>query len=147
MGCDIHLYSETKKNGQWVADAADSFYEEKEAGDDYAYASMDSPYRERNYELFGLLSEGVRRETAHAFPQQGFPADVSDEVRRVYEPQDGYGDAHSVSHLTLAELQYKAAELLILGDPLLGDLSYLLKALPASEASPEDRRIVFWFDN
>ena len=145
MGCDIHLYSETKKNDAWVADDADSFFDKKEEGEDYPEVGMNSPYGDRNYELFGLLSVGVRRVYAESFPQRGMPTDASEEVARLYEHWGG--DAHSASYLTLAELKHKAAEMLITGSYVLPDLLYLLQAIPTPDAELENRRIVFWFDN
>lgn len=148
MGCDIHLYSETKKNGQWVADAAASFSRTQEYGEDYEDIHLDSPYHERNYRLFGLLAE-VRWPCTQSFAQRDMPEDASQQVAELYISWGS--DAHSASYLTVEELQAKAMELLI--DPsedalhLRGDLDRLLGVLPVTTPEAKDRRIVFWFDN
>lgn len=85
MGCDIHMYGEAKN--------ADGSYRRVEVGDALG---------DRTYGRFGFLA-GVRNYsgvTPIAEPR-GVPADVSPEVGE----ELGYGDLHSVSWLTLAELR------------------------------------------
>lgn len=88
MGCDIHLYREKKVNGKWIT--ADNC------------ANDDGAYKGRNYDLFGLLSKGVRREYEYSFIARGLPLDSCKEVS---ECSEQWGcDGHSHSYLTLTEL-------------------------------------------
>lgn len=151
MGCDIHLYSETYKEGKWVADLAHTLTtptpEEIEDGE---RPDLDTSYSGRDYGLFGLLSEGVRCDMAFAFPPKGVPADMSPEVAA--QAENWEGDSHSHSYLTVLELKEKAAEMLILPDSgaqiLLPRLSGLINGLPKTDnPNLAEQRIVFWFDN
>jgi len=150
MGCDIHFYSETRKNGKWVADHADSFTKsEPEEGETWYELNMNQSYNGgRYYLLFGLLSEGVRYDIPQAFPQRGVPDDASDEIQQIFKSWDC--DAHSANHITVAELKEKAAALLVDPDPeaprLCSALSDVIRGLPPSE-NPDEQRVVFWFDN
>lgn len=97
MGCDIHLYKEKHVDGAWVT--AETWV------DDDGY--KDVPWRERftdrNYELFGLLANGVRRKHAYSFEPRGLPPDACDEVA---SRSSEYGvDGHSHSYLYLHELR------------------------------------------
>lgn len=144
MGCDIHLYSESRnKQGKWVADHASTF------NSDSGYFSLKESYDgNRSYTLFGLLAKGVRGDYSEAFRQRGIPQNVSDEIRQIHTQEDC--GAHSASHLSVAELKEKAAYLLLLTDEesqyLRNKLIKLVNGLPPSDA-PNDQRIVFWFDN
>lgn len=102
MGCDIHLYKEKNVNGKWLT--ADE-WETEDYGDGDVWT--DVPWEERftgrNYNLFGLLSKGVRRHIDFGFEPRGIPLDASDEVR---EKIESYGcDGHSHSYLYLHELK------------------------------------------
>lgn len=146
MGCDIHLYSETRKNGKWVADKASTFEVTDEG---HSYTDMAGSYSGgRDYTLFGLLAEGVRRDCEWAFGQRGLPDDVSDEIKKLSDSWDC--DGHSHNHITVPELKHKAAELLLhtgqVASYLTTQLRDLIDDLPASD-TPEEQRIVFWFDN
>lgn len=151
MGCDIHLYSETKKDGIWVADKADSFNQNEDAdenGED-GYVHINSSYSgERNYQLFGLLNTNVRADSPWSFDENGFPDDASPEITAYYKHWDT--DAHSASYLTRQDLKKKATELLIVADKyahdLCGYLAALIGGLPDC-TDTEEQRIVFWFDN
>jgi hypothetical protein len=99
MGCDIHIYREKLINGVWVS--ADEW------ADEYDEGVMTVPYEKsaysgRNYELFGFLAEGVRRDIPGAFEQRGTPDDASPEVAELVDRWNG--DGHSHSWLGLAEL-------------------------------------------
>lgn len=153
MGCDIHLYSETKKDGKWVPDLLHTLInptpEEIEDGDSL---SIDRSYQGRNYALFGLLTNGeVRYGVPFGLPyHEAIPEDTSQVIRDMYVAWDC--DAHSPNHLTVKQLKEKAMELLIIPDPealeYLSMLTGLINGLPKTDnPNPEEQRIVFWFDN
>lgn len=80
MGCDIHWYSETKRNGQWECDQADTF-ELLEDEDNYPDMA-NFPGRDRDYWFFGLLQPGVRSRWDWSFPEREvIPDDLSKEVK------------------------------------------------------------------
>jgi hypothetical protein len=167
MGCDIHLYSETRQNGgAWVCNQADSVVREKEDyGDgEQEYLRMDDmrEYSGRDYWLFGMLNNGVRTSWDWAFPYRDeFPAESS-ELLAELKKQEGE-DAHSCSYFTVAELKGKVAELklkraeFLINPPEQGQwaeaLPYHADKLQAliDQFDPtlpdKDQRIVFWFDN
>ena len=68
MGCDIHMYKEKRVDGVWVA--ADEW-----TPDEYEEGRMEvqweKRFTERNYELFGALSKGVRSEHPYSFEPRG----------------------------------------------------------------------------
>lgn len=97
MGCDIHLYREKKVNGVW--ETADKWSVDEGYGKHIRYE--DCYYKGRNYELFGILSKGVRRDIDFGIPGRGLPEDMSPEVRAEFADA-GY---HSESWLTLTELK------------------------------------------
>ena len=156
MGCDIHMYSETFIDDEWVADTKDSLkYDSK-----YDTYNMDEFNNcHRNYWFFALLAE-VRRECPWGFQDKGFPSDASEEIQNIYNQWGS--DAHTPSYLTHQELLDKYNSL-----PLLRT-EYLLtqKYINSSEAIDDNlstlkdhidmfnpgvnkshQRIVFWFDN
>jgi len=102
MGCDIHLYKEKHVDGKWTA--ADEWVSYDYGDDD---KGVDVPWNkrftDRNYDLFGLLSKGVRREYPFSFEPRGVPFDACPEyagdVERIGE------DGHSHSYLYLHELK------------------------------------------
>lgn len=153
MGCDIHLYVERKVDGKWVAVKEPvSRYEDDSYQWDFS----------RSYRSFALLAD-VRNggDVTPLSAPRGIPADVSDEVLTEYVEGDldaatiaryrAYGshdtrlglscpDWHSASTFTLAEL----------GAVALGDthpVAVLREGLKALGTTPDDVRIVFWFDN
>lgn len=101
MGCDIHIYKEKLVDGKWQS--ADKWQKSKYDDEGMVIEYEERAYKGRNYELFGLLSKGVR--TAHPFslPERGLPFDVSPEVKAESDKWDG--DGHSHSHITIAELK------------------------------------------
>jgi len=163
MGCDIHWYSETKKDGVWVCDQAASF-KVIPAEDEWSreYPKMDYlPGDNRDYWFFGLLNNDVRSNWPWSFQYTcDIPSDTSSEVRAIVEHWDE--DGHSQGARTQAELIAKVeelkrarAQLLIVPsedasihnvDHLIARLEETLATLGATD-TPDDRRIVFWFDN
>lgn len=114
MGCDIHLYVETRHpiTGQWRAHG--KFINEYPDDED---SVPDTPYKEsfytgRNYDLFAILADvrngrgfaGIKTGDGFvpiAMPR-GMPDDVSPQVRAC---SDALGcDGHSHSHHTLRQL-------------------------------------------
>lgn len=111
MGCDIHLFAETKKNGRW--ESADAW----EVDEDYDPPRSVVPYAKRFYDdrcynLFAILAD-VRNgrgfagcKTGEGFipisKPKGLPDDVSENVKS--EAQDWEGDGHSHSWHTLADI-------------------------------------------
>jgi len=106
MGCDIHLYREVFRNGQWAS--ADPWeFDHDEDDDGKPVMSRTVPYNQRaytgrNYDLFGVIA-GVRREFDFSMPPRGLPLDVTAEVRDVSNQWEG--DGHSHSFLFLHELK------------------------------------------
>jgi len=118
MGCDIHIYAETRKskNDPWTKVGAIWPSEYAQYGGE---AMTDEPYQGRNYKLFGLLAD-VRNGRGFAgcdtgnrvepiSQPRGLPDDLSDELRCGIESEDEddyiYIGDHSFSWLTLAELK------------------------------------------
>ena len=167
MGCDIHWYSETRKDGAWVCDQAETFRIEKAQYEgERDYPEMDDfPGRQRNYWFFGLLNSDVRTHWEYSFQGKGDIPDCSPEVQAMLDYWDE--DAHSHSWLTRKELEDKLAELERLKAEMLisprdpaqlrvdnvehhmARLTTVIADLKAvrPEAEAEDQRIVFWFDN
>lgn len=102
MGCDIHLYKEKKINGSWVT--ADFWVKDKfSENENDKEVPWENRYTGRNYNLFGLLSRGVRREFPFSFEPRGIPFNVCDEVSNQTEKWGE--DGHSHSYLYLHELK------------------------------------------
>ena len=157
MGCDIHWYSETKKDGKWVCDQAASFNVENE--DDHVYKDMDNfPGRDRDYWWFGFIQPGVRSDWDYSFPNSDLPDDLSSEVQQMVDQWDV--DGHSHGHLTRGDFKAKLAEMAKMRTEQLINptaeserinhfvdcLEGVLKHL-TSDVADEDQRVVFWFDN
>lgn len=158
MGCDIHWYSETKKDGKWVCDQAASF--EKDEDPDYEHHYMNTfPNGGRDYWLFGLLAN-VRADTPYGFEAKGIPEELSPEVGTIFTQWDI--DGHSHSYLTreelkakLVELGPKRAELLITpsNDVSMNMVQHHADRLQeiignlCAEVPDSDQRIIFCFDN
>ena len=156
MGCDIHWHSETKRNGQWECDQADSFQLLK---DEDNAPDMDAfPGRDRDYWKFGLLQQ-VRSVFDWSFDERiKFPENTSPEIRQMFEAWSG--DAHSEGYRTREELKAKLEELKTMRTQHLFDpgkdkgvidhhfrcLENMLANL-TSDVPDSDQRIVFWFDN
>lgn len=158
MGCDIHWYSETRINGVWVSDTADTRCVEEPDTED-SYVTLENfPNRKRDYWLFGLLSD-VRTNWPWSFSPKGMPDDASEPVKEQCH-SDG-SDGHSHSYLDRAELKDKLEELRRARvEALVGATTINKEAAPhlflrveeivAGLNAPvpdTDQRLVFWFDN
>lgn len=99
MGCDIHLYKEKKIDGVWVA--ADTGWCDKyhEGCDD---VPREGRFTDRDYNLFGFLSEGVRCDHTTSFKPRGVPFNVSEKVNDLVKWLGS--DVHGHSYLRLGEL-------------------------------------------
>jgi len=155
MGCDIHWYSETKRNGQWECDQANTFCYDEEN-----YPEMDSfPGRDRDYWFFGLLQPGVRSHWDWSFSEREIiPDDLSKEVKTIWDRWDS--DGHSHGYVTREEIKAKLEELKPLRTQHLINptdeanivrhhvtkLENCLTHL-TSDVLDSDQRIVFCFDN
>jgi hypothetical protein len=157
MGCDIHWYSETKKDGKWVCDQAASFSVEDE--DDHVYKDMDNfPGRNRDYWWFGFIQPGVRTEWDFGFDATSLPDDLSSEVQQLNDQWDV--DGHSHGHLTRGDFKAKLTamaemrtEQLINPTQERDQINHFVDCLEGvlkhltSDVPDEDQRVVFWFDN
>jgi hypothetical protein len=108
MGCDIHLYKEKHVDGKWMT--ADE-WEVYDHGDDDKGMSVpwEKRFTDRNYQLFGLLSRGVRTEHAFSFESRGLPFNPCAEIATESAGWDC--DGHSHSYLYLHELKDMATYL------------------------------------
>lgn len=160
MGCYIHWYSETKRDGKWEFDYKESFkiVEEEEYGYSYPDAPL-FPVSEHDYTFFGLIAD-VRGVTPWNIRAKGFPEDASEEMGILFRHWEG--DAHTPSYLNVQEfheldLKLQLAKVEMLINPIKGfaphHAQYLIDKLEQvlthldDEDNPEDRRLVFWFDN
>ncbi|WP_343743133.1 hypothetical protein [Herbaspirillum huttiense] len=110
MGCDIHAYKEKLVDGKWVtADEWVPFDYGDEPEDKGIKVPWEQRFTERDYQLFGLLSNGVRTEHEFSFEPRGIPFNASKEVRDEIERWDC--DGHSHSYLYLFELKEMRAHL------------------------------------
>ena len=150
MGCDIHTYKEKRQNGAWVS--CDTWEISKEYEDDPARYERAWPYptyHSRNYVQFGLMA-GVRWSSPHTVQPKGAPDDASMEVQREIEQWDC--DGHSHSWLTLREMKELAAKVLVSRTDenhshALEGLNNLIQSVDEEGVSPDDIRVVFFFDN
>lgn len=98
MGCDIHCFKEKFVNGAWVTADEWSIQYEESLGVDYT-----KRFTDRNYNLFSVLSKGVRGEQKFSFEPRGLPFNVCAELKT---DSDAWGcDGHSHSYLYLSELR------------------------------------------
>ena len=149
MGCDIHLFAETRVDGAWVS--ADTWAPDEDAPWLEGVPRDDRLYRHRSYILFAALAN-VRNYHDVVTPiaePRGLPDDCDPRVRArsEYWAQDG----HSHSWFTLSELKAYDWEALKRADAfgfvdMLSKWDSLMLRLSAMGA-PDDVRIVFWFDN
>lgn len=103
MGCDIHIYKEKLVNGVWVSSDKWTPYDYGDGESGMTVEYDDRVYRGRNYQLFGIISRGVRGFYHEiSLEPKGMPLYASSEVKR--EADDWELDAHSHSYLTLKEL-------------------------------------------
>lgn len=110
MGCDIHCYKEKHVDGKWLT--ADE-WKPYSYGDALEDNGMEVPWEKRftgrNYQLFGLLSNGVRCEHPFSFEPRGLPFNPCAEIAA--EAERWEGDGHSHSYLYLFELKEMLAHL------------------------------------
>jgi hypothetical protein len=100
MGCDIHIYRERFTNGRW--ESVDKWSDKYgEGSEDVCYP--DQCYEGRNYDLFGVLAKGVRREFDFSFEPRGMPLQCDPRIAAVAERIDE--DGHNHSYLYLHELR------------------------------------------
>lgn len=102
MGCDIHVYKEKHVDGRWVTADEWVAYDYGE-GDRGQRVPWEKQFSDRNYQLFGLLSKGVRTTHPFSLEPRGLPFNPCSEVAAVV---DGRGeDGHGHSYLYLHELR------------------------------------------
>jgi hypothetical protein len=104
MGCDIHMYREKLVNGRWVTGDTGWETDAHDDGTTYPYLSYRHRcYTDRNYEMFGVLSKGVRSEHTFSFQPRGLPLNPCEEVKG---RSDALGeDGHNHSYLYLHEMR------------------------------------------
>lgn len=112
MGCDIHFYTETRKDGVWATADTWTRDEPEEPGKPGRPFVAHELYDDRNYNLFAILADvrngrgfaGVR--TGSGFNPIAAPRGVPDDANALYkEVVAGWDvDGHSHSHFTLREL-------------------------------------------
>lgn len=102
MGCDIHMYREVKRNGEWVSADKWSTYPYTPEGEQPSQwiEFEDRAFTGRNYHLFGTLARGVREDHELSFELRGLPFDVTQKVAAEWER----GGDHSATYLFLHEL-------------------------------------------
>lgn len=113
MGCDIHLYREKFVNGKWGA--VDQWVDDGYGGKEVPFESR---YTGRNYNLFGILAKGVRRDFDFAFEPRGLPFNPCAEIAAEAEGWDC--DGHNHSYLYLHELKEMQAFLAVHTIPISG---------------------------
>lgn len=151
MGCDIHIYYEKKKDGEWVGaenvSAISSYDWGSPIGIDLTF-----PFDWRSYNMFSWLCQGVRDYSGvlAISSARGLPHDVSDAV--MLEAKSWEGDSHNESFLYVEEIaNYKFKEKyrdrcgdLVSAQEFFGnDFFKSIEELKKSDCE----RIVFWFDN
>lgn len=140
MGCDIHLYKEKKINGQWVS--ADEGWND-EYNDGYEDVPYDNRFTDRDYDLFGFLCKGVRREFDYSLIEKGMPEDCSEKVKALAKHWDC--DGHSHSYLTLNELKEAWRMLESLKTPVSGmkDAEQLKKLNESLQSESPDYSLLY----
>lgn len=108
MGCDIHCYKEKHVGEKWLtADEWEAYdYGGEEKG---VTVPWEKRFTVRNYQLFGLLSKGVRSEHKFSFEPRGLPFNACAEV--VAEAKSWGRDGHGHNYLYLHELKDMLAHL------------------------------------
>jgi hypothetical protein len=159
MGCDIYSFAERKIKDTWelVTNAfpADDFEREQ-----YKLEKVDSPFRWRDYGLFGFLAD-VRNYSevpTIAEPAYVIPDDASPEVRAAWDQSKG--DAHTATWLTakqLLEFDYDQTfiderigggeENRVTLRKFLGESFFKNLEALKNLGDSEEVRIIFWFDN
>lgn len=103
MGCDIHCYKEKFLDGRWVTSDEWEAYDYGD-GEKGVTVPWKKRFTGRNYQLFGVLSAGVRGvDLPFSFQPRGLPFDACSEV--LSESAKWEVDGHSHSYLFLHELK------------------------------------------
>lgn len=153
MGCDIHMHVEYRSriNNTTIKWCDGNLYEVNkyyEDEDETKYIRVCLNNERRHYRLFGLLA-GVREYGIKPIASpRGFPDDASKSLTDEYA--SWYGDAHTASWLTLAELMNAARSHSDLLNDLVSELQEYFNRLfpnPSPLITQNELRIVFWFDN
>lgn len=148
MSTCIHVYSEHRKDAEWVADEKATYNENVPTKHGWINATMKRTPCAEKYPFYGLLVDGARASWPWSFEQRGMPQDVSEEIRNVCDSFGFEGYGHT--HLTLRDLFEKYLELLVSGQEA-SELKYYLRQLirdvPRNAEDLEDIRIVLWFDS
>lgn len=104
MGCDIHIYTEVKRENKWVH--ADYFrrnrYKNEQDKEEFTVCEI---YQGRNYRLFSVLANVRNYEKLNKYISEpkGLPDNCSTFVKTLSDEWDT--DGHSHSFLTLKELK------------------------------------------
>jgi hypothetical protein len=139
MGCDIHAYVETKRNGKWTAKGKvkNPYYSPEYDRPEEEYKVPEEDIR-RDYYFFGIIA-GVR--DYEKFPNieatpRGLPPDVTLEV--LQEKSNWSYDAHSMSWLSFDEIfDYEWPQ----------ELDWVVPFFRELEEVGLEQRLVFFFDN
>jgi hypothetical protein len=95
MGCDIHMHTEKRVNGQWVE--APRVIPKSNEG------RNDDPLENRSYSYFGWLADVRNYSKIPPISQpRGVPDDMAPKTKAAFESWDS--DAHSASWLTVDEI-------------------------------------------
>lgn len=148
MGCDIHTYCEKLIDGKWEHVLGGCPYEGTVKGMEL--------FDWRSYSIFGFLGNVRNHSCCEPLSKnRGLPENVSDTVK--YARESWGIDGHSTSFITLKEFldfdydktftdKRDCNEIVsyreFLGDGFFRELEKM-KAI----GSPEEVRLVFWFDN
>lgn len=147
----LHLFTESKTSqGEWAADSAATFNQQESPVSGRPVPSMEETPCPQDLPLFGVLCDGAWESLPWSFWQRGLPDDLSPQVLALSQEWAAEGFGHN--HLTLQELLDKYEELKSDSRPQarliahsLGEMLYALMANSKTEASPDSRRVVFWF--
>ena len=138
----LHIFSETRINGEWKADAAQTFEMDEANRFGWVAVRMRPVSHMQDYNLFGLLVDEVRTSWPWSMHERGFPEDASPEVIELKKSWGVGGHSHSYMTL-LVEPRSQASE-------LLRPLTHLIRGVTEAKdlkVDHEDRRVVFWFDS
>lgn len=141
MGCDIHYVLEKRVGAKWVGIL----------WTDYSDRSL---AKQRDYGFFGKLA-GVRGEPAGRWPKM-IPPDISD--LSLYAIAKDGPDGHSHSWLSLREFcqayveaqnadAFQERKKVDPDEPWQGLLGLYIDENERGEETPDDYRLIFWFDN
>jgi len=156
MGCDLHMYPESFRDGKWESDDiwSPSRWMDEDGGEEIQVAYERQFYQGRYYLLFGVIA-GVRNPTYQVCePKLKIPDDCDHRIKNEYE---SWGiNAHTPSYLTVKELEdvlssVNAGIIVCEADHVeaLNSVRLIIEEwiekLKSYKGS--DHRVVFWFDN